>query len=844
MNKELRGKLEVYKELTHYADIEAKGFLDVIKSLEDVWCVCSIIVDPETKEEVVLLFHDYPEYDNVEVYDKHDKQTHIIPERVGTLIEGLQYWKEISDSDHGSFSIHNACHYDMPLIQKVSPKLALDLKKVDDTFVRSKVQWQTRPNVKGAKSPHGLTAYGIKAGIRKPPITDWTTMNPYKLHRVVEDVKIQKYCTSWLDAEAAKLKQMGIDMSWAINNIEKPYAVASAKQERNGIKADKKLMESHVKYLDKTTRELEDVILPLLPPTVYVSSEKITRKEFAGLMGYKNSHMKDTFVKVKKDGVMVDKVVKAYHKPCTNFTRKEVSKHYSGYHIVYGDSPTFLKKRDLTAWIKENHPDTKPKDWDIEFEEKVTPVLNKSTCDLFGLEPEDTDIIVGAFTRVKFIPSSMTQHEVVKGFLIKEGISWVNEWNLKKDADGKVVKADFDMEVRYPKKAAPQNQLVFKVKRGEAIVTSPKIGEKEYEQLDSEVGRMVGKYNTLVHRRRYLLNPKDPDHKGLLSYIREDGRIGASVNNSNTASLRATHGKIVNLPADGAVFGSEMRECLIAEEGNELVGIDQKSSQLSIAAFVANNTEYYQAVASGVEMRTDADGNNTYVGESAHCLNSRYFLLVTKEEWEEAVLTQHQELIHSITLRRKKSKGLSFASLFGCGAKKLAVMGGFTESDAEIKRLSFLEKLGLAQVIEFLEYCKRAYKRGRGFYSPTAFGYYVYCEGMHKSVNYLIQSIEAAVQKIANKTFWRLLAKYNKTAEEKLQVMQVLDYHDEVLFECPKGQGAKVGQLMMEAYTKAGELLHRWYVANIQHFPSQGDPLVTPDFAGGFEVGQSYAECH
>ena len=203
------------------------------------------------------------------------------------------------------------------------------------------------------------------------------------------------------------------------------------------------------------------------------------------------------------------------------------------------------------------------------------------------------------------------------------------------------------------------------------------------------------------------------------------------------------------MPADGAVFGKEMRQSIIAAEGKELVGIDQKSSQLSICAFVTNNTDYYNAVATGVEFANNEDGSTTYHGSSAHCVNSRYFNLVTKSEWEDAVSTQNADLIHEIVLKRKKSKGLSFASLFGCGPAKLAVMGGFEVPEAKTKLQAFLDNMGLSEVIKFLEKCKDKYKRGKGFYIPTGFGYWVYCGGMHKAVNYLIQSLEGVVQKKA-----------------------------------------------------------------------------------------------
>ena len=261
---------------------------------------------------------------------------------------------------------------------------------------------------------------------------------------------------------------------------------------------------------------------------------------------------------------------------------------------------------------------------------------------------------------------------------------------------------------------------------------------------------------------------------------------------------------------------------------------------LSICSFVTNNVDYYNAVATGVEFKNEEDGSETYVGSSAHCVNSRYFNLVTESEWEEAVKTQHEELVHSIVLRRKKSKGLSFASLFGCGAKKLALMGGFAEAEAKDKLQSFLEGMGLTEVIKFLEGCQEKYKRNKGFYIPTAFGYWVFCKGMHKAVNYLIQSQEGAVQKMAV----ILMDKEIKKRGWENSVNKVLDMHDEVLLEVDEGMGIEVGKVMCDCYTQAGVELNKWYMENLHLYPAGGTPKITCDFAGGYAVGSDYFSCH
>ena len=93
------------------------------------------------------------------------------------------------------------------------------------------------------------------------------------------------------------------------------------------------------------------------------------------------------------------------------------------------------------------------------------------------------------------------------------------------------------------------------------------------------------------------------------------------------------------------------------------------SAQLSIAAYYANNHDYFKAVCFGQETKLDDEGNDIlhpdtgkpwYIGESGHCTNMQAFGLVKPEEVQEAIRTQNSELIKSIGLRRKKSKGATF----------------------------------------------------------------------------------------------------------------------------------------------------------------------------------------
>lgn len=779
MQEELRSKLGVYANLANHADIESHGLWDVVKSIDNIHCLCSIVVDPDTKEEVVLLFHDNPEFDNAAVWDDVDEKEYIIPQRAGTLLEGFRYWYRIGQSEEGKLYVHNSKGFDQPIVEKVIPKCKIPDHKWVDTFNQSKLQWFDRPAVKGAKSPHGLKAYGIKNGVKKPDITEWVTMDKYKLHRVVEDCKIQRQTSIFLHKEREQLLKLGIDMSECIP-MEDAYTQTCHAQEIYGAKIDIEHVLKSIEYLDTTTADLAEFIEPRLPMTVKVNGGKVSRKEMTELFGIDSSRVIDKYEQVKKDGEMVSQPVKPYYKPTINFHTTQKVNVYSGFNLSYGSSPYFTKKKGLTDWIKANHPDTKTKDWDIDKVVEETKLLNKNTCDYFEVSPEDTDIIVGAHTKIKFVPSKLTQHEVVKGMLIKEGIRYAEEWNFKRDENNQILKAEEDTEVRYPPKAAPEHQMVFPIKKGEALVTSPKFGEKEYDQLESEDGRKVGLYNTLVHRRRFLSNPKDPENKGILSGVREDGRIPCGVNNSSTGTLRSSHRLWVNAPSESAVFGEEIRRCIVADTGNKLVSHDMNSAQLSIAAYYANNYDYFQSVCFGQETKLDDKGNDIlhpdtgkpwYIAESGHCTNMQAFGLVSPTEVEKAIITQDPAMIKSIGLRRKKSKGATFGVIFGCSGKKLALMLGIDEREGNQRKNMFLEKIGLDRPMAILEKMCEKNKRGRGGYIELPFGYYAYCSAPHARFNYLDQGTESACQKWAELYFDR------ESKRLDLPANRILSYH-------------------------------------------------------------------
>jgi len=819
-----------YKNRLLASDIEAVGFYDKVHTKKDIHCLCSI--DIETEE--VLLFHDHPEFDNVEVVDPYDHKTYTIPARVGTLDEGIKFWEK-AVANGSKLIIHNTYGYDKHVIDKIWKDNTIKRKDYHDTFVQSKVQWFERPTPKGAKSPHGLKAYGIKCGVNKPEITDWTTIDAFKMHRVVEDCKIQASCYLMLDKEASLLKERyGVDFSVALD-IEGQYAIECFRQEQNGVKIDIEHARRCIKDLDEKLEVLRKEIEPQLPPTIKGSTPKVSRREMSELFGFDSSRVREKWIKKKKDGEVVDVIEKPFHKPTVKYYNTEKHKAWKAEHPTLGRVPSFDTKKEVTDVIKRKHGHTKG--WNIYKEEWETKVLNQNTCNHFDLEPEDTDIVCGAFTRISIEPSKLTQHEVVKGFLIKLGWKEAEEWNLKTDVNDNYIKVEENTEVRWPRKAHYDNQLVKVVKKGEYLVSSPKLTDDDYEQLPEGLGKKIAEYNTYKHRRNFLENFKDPENKGILSYVREDGRIPAGVNNFATRSGRGAQRIVVNVPSESALYGKEIRECFIAEEGKTLVGIDMKSAQLSIAAYYANNEAYYYNVAAGI---AEDEEKGLYVGESAHCVNARMFGLTSEDDWKLAVKTQKKPLIKSIMLARKKSKGASFGVIFGCSGSKLAKMVGVPENQGNKMKNQFLEQMGLDTVIDVLKYYEQTYKYGGGFMLPLAFGYWLWNNSSHKSFNTIDQGFEALAQKLATVKLYKDLKKRGIEKEVKV----VGSFHDELLLEVTNGYEDTAGTLAGDAYTWSADQIYKYHLKNPKHFPNEEPPKFVIDLNGGFKKGDNYYVVH
>lgn len=646
----------------------------------------------------------------------------------GTLEEGVDF---LVASKY--VIAHNIMGYDTFTLNKFFPDKwnlkTVPLKKQHDTYIQSKVQWFDRPRLKGVKGNHGLVYYGELFKYPKPPIEDWSYWDEDKLHRCIVDVEINLRTFNYLNEEKRDRLAKGIDFSFQ-TSVAKQAQYWCTIQDLNGFPADIKKMKENLDYLDKEIDSLKSEIEPMLPKQVKPNAIKCTWEDIRDKWdGFFRKVPATEYEKAKRNGEIKDVPIKKAYMPTIKYLLK------SGKY-----------DRHTANWF------------DISD------------------DPEDTNrMIDGPYTKVEFLDTYLTQHDVVKKFLLSLG--WQpTEFTYEKDLDGNYVRDS----------------------KGQLVPKSPKLTEDSFESLPEGIGQKIARYNTLAHRRRTLINDDDED-KGWLNLIREDGRLSAGANVFNTSTGRAVQYGLVNVPSPAADFGKEMREVWIASQGCILVSTDMNSAQLVLLANYMEDEAFTEAVLSGKEY----DENHNYLGTDAHTLNSIYFGLNTQEEVDRARETQDKKLIDKISKGRKYSKNGIYALLFGAGDSKFAKTLGYSSAahGKEVKERYFKRLPKLKLLVAKLEKQFDDNRYGEGGYIQIAGGIWVYCMSKHKILNYLLMGSEAILQNVA--IIWKNMQYLANNIPSK----QLLTIHDEQTDECPLEYQDVVQDIMSRMYGEASKIL-------------------------------------
>lgn len=353
---------------------------------------------------------------------------------------------------------------------------------------------------------------------------------------------------------------------------------------------------------------------------------------------------------------------------------------------------------------------------------KMDGTLKKIVTDWeFGCLPE----ISGPFTRIFYEEMNLGSDKQLKEYLLS--IGWKPTlWNYRK-------------------------KDTINGKKGDR--TGPKIQEEgklcpNLEKIGGSLGQSLVLYLRCKHRLGLLT--------GLLSLIRDDGRISAEANTIGAATHRMTHKKIVNIPGADAWYGRHIRSLFTSKKGYSIVGCDSKGNQIRMLCHYMGDPEY------------------------------------TKQVLEGDIHTVHQHAAGLAT--RPQAKTFFYGFIFGAGdAKTGSIVGGSARHGKQLKDnfLARLPKLGTL--------VKRVKKKAdTDGYIYGLDGRKVYINSSHKALNYLLQSAEAIYMKYAQCILWKWIR------QERLDAHYVATIHDEFQLEVLDAHVPRVKELALKAMLKAG----------------------------------------
>ncbi len=248
------------------------------------------------------------------------------------------------------------------------------------------------------------------------------------------------------------------------------------------------------------------------------------------------------------------------------------------------------------------------------------------------------------------------------------------------------------------------------------------------------------------------------------------GRVHTSFNQTITATgrLSSSNPNLQNIPIKTAL-GREVRKAFIAEKGYRLVAADYSQIELRIVASLSNDQNMIKAFKEGEDI-------HTITAAKIHGLKPEE---VTKEI-------------------RRSAKEVNFGVLYGMGTHGLASRTGISYAQAQ----DFIAKYFLAfpNIKKYIEDTKE-FAKDKG-YVETMFGRRRYLPDIHSGVpnitaaaermaiNMPIQGTAADLIKMA---MIKIHAKLSQISPKSRMILQV---HDELVFEVPDKETAKVAEFV------------------------------------------------
>lgn len=287
-----------------------------------------------------------------------------------------------------------------------------------------------------------------------------------------------------------------------------------------------------------------------------------------------------------------------------------------------------------------------------------------------------------------------------------------------------------------------------------------------------------------------------------------NGRLYPTINGI-TNTLRVRHKIIVNLVSTKKLYGQQIRDCLMADEGYVLEGADIAGAEDSTKRhFIWKyDPEYVK------EQMTE--------GFDPHLAIALIVGYVTQEDIEfynnyskiENPTKEEISRFKKIKDKRDKAKQVNFASIYNVGAPTLSRNMGISISEAEELLKGYWKKNW--SVKEFANNLKIKTVRGKMWVQSPLNNYWLSLRKLSDSFSTVNQNSSAYLLDV-----WLSLLR-------KKDIFAIFQYQDELLVQCKKEQSQEVKQKIIDSMKELNDLLK-----------------LNVTIGCSVEIGQTYGQCH
>lgn len=356
-----------------------------------------------------------------------------------------------------------------------------------------------------------------------------------------------------------------------------------------------------------------------------------------------------------------------------------------------------------------------------------------------------------------------------------------------------------------------ENRLKWKYDWEPTELTKTGLAEISAETLGTlpfKEAKTISDYMMVQKRLSQLAEGK----QAWLKKVKANGRIYGRVDQLGTGTGRMSHfgPNLGQVPANDKPYGERCRALFMADEGRVLVGMDADALELRVLAhFLARFDK-------GAYVKTVLDGNKAD-GTDMHSRNMRavgLHIRDTAKTWFYAFIygAANFKLGTIVVSEFEETKLRKFYKAFPAGQKRRTAISklGKRSRDRLVRSLPAFGRL--------VEAVQAAAGRG---YIKGLDGRRIPIRAMHSVLNFLCQGAGALVMKRA------LVIMFKDFRKAGLDVIPLLNVHDEVQLSAVKKESKDVGRIAAQSVALAGE-----------HYDFRC-PL-----AGNYEIGANWSETH